>query len=186
MAKAKACDGFCVRGKIILSCRFAITGLWVALALAAGAMPRAQAACTDVSAPKVVWRRCRLDGADLAQRNLQGADLRDAAFVFGHLAGADLSQAGADRAKFINADLKGARFDGAHLGEADFTRADLTGASLAGADLRRAHFFNAILRNADLTSAQMDGADFLNADLTGALWIDGQRRCGDDSIGRCN
>ena len=145
----------------------------------------AQAACTDVAAPKVDWRRCTLDGGDYAKSKLNGAELRDASFNLANLAGADLSEGDAYHAKFLSTNLQGARLDRANLSEADFTRADLTGASLVKADLRRAHFFRANLRNADLTGAQMTGADLLNADLSGALWIDGKRRCGAGSIGQC-
>jgi uncharacterized protein YjbI with pentapeptide repeats len=146
----------------------------------------AGAACTDVAAPKVDWRRCTLDAGDYAKSKLNGAELRDASFNLANLAGADLTEGDAYHAKFLSANLKGARLDRANLSEADFTRADLTGASLVHADLRRAHFFRAILRDTDLTAAQMTGADLLNADLSGALWIDGKRRCGAGSIGQCN
>jgi uncharacterized protein YjbI with pentapeptide repeats len=145
----------------------------------------AQAACTDVAAPKVDWRRCTLDGGDYAKSKLNGAELRDASFSLANMSGADLSEGDAYHAKFLSTNLQGARLDRANLSEADFTRADLTGASLVKADLRRAHFFRANLRNADLTGAQMTGADLLNADLSGALWIDGKRRCGAGSIGQC-
>lgn len=150
-----------------------------------GAAP-SLAACTDSATPKVEWRRCVLDGGDLANRSFPDSNLREASFVFVNLSGADLSGAEAFHAKFINANLKGARLDRAVLTEADFTRADLTGASLVQADLRRAHFFRAILRDADLSNAQMTGADLLNADLSGALWTDGKRRCAAGSIGQCN
>ncbi len=146
----------------------------------------ASAACTDVAAPKVDWRRCTLDADDFAGRKLNGALLRDASFSLGNLAGADLSDVDAYHAKFLSTNLQGARLDRANLSEADFTRANLTGASLAKADLRRARFFRSILRDADFTGAQMGGADLLNADLSGALWIDGKRRCGAGSIGQCN
>jgi uncharacterized protein YjbI with pentapeptide repeats len=149
------------------------------LCIAAGTPVRA--ACTDVPAPKVDWRRCTLDGGDFAKSTLTGAELRDASFSLANLAGAD-----AYHGKFLSTNLQGARLDGANLSEADFTRADLTGASLVGADLRRARFFRSNLRGADFTDAQMTGADLLNADLSGALWIDGKRRCGAGSIGQCN
>jgi uncharacterized protein YjbI with pentapeptide repeats len=154
-------------------------------ALLVGAAP-ALAACTDSAAPKVEWRRCVLDGGDLAKASFPDSNLREASFAFANLAGADLSGAEAFHAKFLNGNLKGAHLDRAVLTEADFTRADLTGASLAQADLRRAHFFRAILRDADLSNAQMTGADLLNADLSGALWTDGKRRCATGSIGQCN
>jgi uncharacterized protein YjbI with pentapeptide repeats len=165
--------------------RAALVLCLVLAALAVGGAP-ARAACTDVAAPKVDWRRCTLDAGDYANRNLSGAELRDASFNFSNLAGADLTDADAYHGKFLSTNLKGARLDRATLSEADFTRADLTGASLVRADLRRARFFRANLRDADFTGAQMGGADLLNADLSGALWLDGKRRCGAGSIGQCN
>jgi uncharacterized protein YjbI with pentapeptide repeats len=156
--------------------------VWVA----AAAPFAAHAACTDGAAPAVDWRRCAFYGAELRKENLSGANLRDAAFDLARLEGADLSKAEAYRAKFVGAKLAGAQLDGAVLGEADFTRADLTDASLVGADLRRARFFRATLKGADLSRARLAGADLLGADLSGALWTDGKRRCGDNSIGQCN
>jgi uncharacterized protein YjbI with pentapeptide repeats len=156
------------------------------LAILVPAATPLRAACTDVAAPKVDWRRCDQDGGDFAKQNLRGGVLRETSFSFGDLSGADLSEVEAYHAKFLNSNLSGARFDGAVLTEADFTRANLTGASLKRADLRRAHFFRAVLRGADFTGAQLGGADLLNADLSGALWTDGKRRCAADSIGQCN
>jgi uncharacterized protein YjbI with pentapeptide repeats len=157
----------------------------IALLFSTAGLP-ARAACTDVPAPKVDWRRCTLDGGDFAKSKLTGAELRDASFSLANLAGADLTCADAYHGKFLSTNLQGARLDGANLSESDFTRADLTGASLVGADLRRARFFRSNLRGADFTGAQMTGADLLNADLSGALWTDGKRRCGAGSIGQCN
>jgi uncharacterized protein YjbI with pentapeptide repeats len=174
-------------GRLVLIRRIAALPVFI-LSLVApliGAAP-ALAACTDSASPKVEWRRCVLDGGDLAKANFPNSNLREASFAFANLAGADLSGAEAFHAKFLNGNLKGAHLDHAVLTEADFTRADLTGASLAQADLRRAHFFRAILRDADLSNAQMNGADLLNADLSGALWTDGKRRCAAGSIGQCN
>jgi uncharacterized protein YjbI with pentapeptide repeats len=158
-------------GRLVLVGRIAAFPLF----LVVGAGP-SLAACTDSAAPKVEWRRCVLDGSDLANRSFPDSNLRDASFVFANLSGADLSGSEASNAKFLSANLKGARLDRAVLTEADFTRADLS----------RVHFFRAILRNADLSDAQMNGADLLNADLSGALWTDGKRRCAAGSIGRCN
>jgi uncharacterized protein YjbI with pentapeptide repeats len=171
-------------GRLVLVGRIAAFPLFL-LFLVVGAGP-SLAACTDSAAPKVEWRRCVLDGSDLANRSFPDSNLRDASFVFANLSGADLSGSEASNAKFLSANLKGARLDRAVLTEADFTRADLSGASLVKADLSRVHFFRAILRNADLSDAQMNGADLLNADLSGALWTDGKRRCAAGSIGRCN
>jgi len=155
--------------------------------LALGLAPAAAlAACTDPPAPGVNWQRCVQDGLEFREANLTGARLRGASFFRADLSGSDLSEVNGFEAKFVNAIMKNVKLDGAKLSEADFTKADLSAASLVGADLRRAHFFDAILRGANLTDARLQGADLTRADLSGATWQDGQRVCGEGSIGRCN
>ena len=112
-----------------------------------------------------------LDG-DFRGHDFTGADLRNATFQGGSVAGAI----------FVDADLRGVRFNGGDFRGADFTRADLRGAHLAGADLS----------GSDLTGANLEGAfapgDSTKLDgaiLDGATWIDG-RVCGAESIGTCN
>lgn len=146
----------------------------------------ALAACTEFPEPGVNWRRCYHDGRDLTGVNLEGAMLRDATFQRSAMKGANLSQVDGYRAKFVSATMTGVKFDHARLIEADLTRVDLTGASLVETDLRNAKLVNAILRDTNLTSARIDGTDFRNADLSGATWIDGSRKCAEQSIGQCN
>ncbi|GEO39509.1 uncharacterized protein YjbI with pentapeptide repeats [Skermanella aerolata] len=146
----------------------------------------ALAACTEFPEPGVNWRRCYHDGRDLTGVNLEGAMLRDATFQRSAMKGANLSQVDGYRAKFVSATMTGVKFDQARLIEADLTRVDLTGASLVETDLRNAKLVNAILRDTNLTSARIDGTDFRNADLSGATWIDGSRKCAEQSIGQCN
>ena len=156
-----------------------------AVLLALSAQP-ALAACTEFPEPGVNWRRCYHDGRDLTGVNLEGAMLRDATFQRSVMKGANLSQVDGYRAKFVSATMTGVKFDQARLIEADLTRVDLTGASLVETDLRNAKLVNAILRDTNLTSARIDGTDFRNADLSGATWIDGSRKCAEQSIGQCN
>ena len=146
----------------------------------------ALAACTDAAEPGVNWRRCYHDGRELHGVNLEGAMLRDATFQRSAMKDANLSHVDGYRAKFVSATMTGVRFDHARLIEADLTRADLTGASLVEADLRNAKLVNAILRDANLTGAKVQGTDFRNADLSGATWVDGSRKCAEQSIGQCN
>jgi uncharacterized protein YjbI with pentapeptide repeats len=146
----------------------------------------ALAACTEFPEPGVNWRRCYHDGRDLTGVNLEGAMLRDATFQRSAMKGANLSQVDGYRAKFVSATMTGVRFDHARLIEADLTRADLTGASFVETDLRNAKLVNAILRDANLTGAKVQGTDFRNADLSGATWVDGSRKCAEQSIGQCN
>lgn len=160
-----------------------------AIALMAFLLPAASALaadCTTPAAPGVDWQRCYMDGRNLSRHDLSGSRLRETSFQRANLAGADLSGVDGYRARFITTAMAGARLDRGIFAEADFTKADLAGASLKEADLRRTKFFRAILREADLTGAKMLGADLSNADLTGARWTDGQRICGEGSIGQCN
>ncbi|MBI5164168.1 MAG: pentapeptide repeat-containing protein, partial [Magnetospirillum sp.] len=112
--------------------------------------------------------------------------LRETSFQRANLKGATLVAVDAYRVRFVSADLAGAILDDGRFIEGDFTKTDLSGASLQRADLSRTKFFRASLRGANRTGAKVSGADLLNADLSGARWIDGQRVCGDHSIGQCN
>lgn len=155
------------------------------LSPAAGVAP-AQAECADAPMPGVVWRRCLMDGLDLAGVDLTGAEIRDSSFKRTDLGGAVLVGVDGRRAKFVSARLVGADLSQANLVGTDFTSADLTGARLVHADLRQARFFRAVLRDADLTGAKLERADFLYADLAGARWVDGRTICAEGSIGRCH
>lgn len=145
----------------------------------------AQAACNDVAAPGVQWRRCVLAGSQLVGVDLSHADLRDAGFGRADLSGAVLRGADMRRAKLVSTRLVGTDLEGANLTQADLTSADLSNARLNGASLRRARLFGANLRGADLTSAVLEGVDMLRADLSGARWIDGTTICADGSLGQC-
>jgi uncharacterized protein YjbI with pentapeptide repeats len=144
------------------------------------------AACSDVPAPGVYWRRCFQDAQNLQGVDLSGAVLRDASFKRADLSAANLSGADARRAKFVSAVLHETRFDDANLVQADLTKADLIGASLRNVDLTRARLFRADLSDADLTGARLQGADLLNADFSGATWTDGMTVCAHGSVGQCN
>jgi uncharacterized protein YjbI with pentapeptide repeats len=143
------------------------------------------AGCTDPPAPEVVWRRCLLEGSELAGANLTRAVLRDASFQRATLTGATLVEADAVEARFVSADLSGADLTRATLRNADLTRADLRRAKLVGTDLRRATLFRADLSEADLTGANLAGANMSGAMLGGARWTDGRRICGAGSVGNC-
>lgn len=151
-----------------------------------GPVSEAVAACTDPPGPEVNWRRCVFDRLSFESVDLSAAELRDTSFFRAEMSGATFDRVTAFRAKFVNAIVVGASFAEANLQEADFTKADLSNADLVGADLRRARLFRSILRGANLTDAQLAGADLTQADLSGAIWIDGERVCGEGSIGRCN
>ncbi|MBW4650762.1 MAG: pentapeptide repeat-containing protein [Kastovskya adunca ATA6-11-RM4] len=107
-------------------------------------------------------------GADLANAQLSGADLRHANLIGAILKGADLSHAQLDGAKLVIADLSHANLTNASLRKAQLVGANLQEARLNGADLSRAKLSNADLRNAQLVGAKLVGANLSAADLSGA------------------
>ncbi len=165
--------------------RLMLIAVAVAVAFCAGA-ESARAVCTDVPAAEVDWERCKMNKRVFVDQNLRDGKLRGSSFDYGDLSGSDLTGADGRKASFIRAKLVGTVFDEARLLDADFTRADLTGASFRNADLRQARFYRAVLREADFTGARMQATDLYRADLSGAIWIDGERRCNEGSIGQCN
>jgi uncharacterized protein YjbI with pentapeptide repeats len=161
--------------------------LRLALALLAALLAQpALAACSDPPGQDVVWRRCLLDGRNLAGADLSRAVLRDTSLQRAQLSGARLVGIDGFSARFVSADLTEADLTDASLRDADLTRAVLRGARLKGADLRGARLFRADLSQADLTGAQLAGADFTNAVLDGARWTDGERVCAVGSVGSCH
>ncbi|MDH3664996.1 MAG: pentapeptide repeat-containing protein [Alphaproteobacteria bacterium] len=147
--------------------------------------PPAIAACSDVPAPEVYWRRCVFDRQDLADVDLTGASLRDSSFKRADLTASILQDVDARRAKFVSSIMQEVVLDDANLVRADLTKADLKGASLKGTDLTSARMFRADLSGADLTNARLDDADLLQAVLDGATWVDGKTICAEGSVGRC-
>jgi uncharacterized protein YjbI with pentapeptide repeats len=109
----------------------------------------------------------RLDGANLTEAQLEGADLRYAHLERANLSGAYLEGADLSFAHMQRAQLVGARLSGATLSEANLYRANLGGAHLEGADLGKA-----FLRQADFQRAQLQGADLRNANLEQAILIE--------------
>jgi uncharacterized protein YjbI with pentapeptide repeats len=155
-------------------------------ALLASVGGAALADCSDVAQPGVQWRRCVLDGQDLREANLTGANLRDASFKRADLSNADLTEADGRRTKFISANMKDTVLDRANLVRADFTNADMVGASLKNADLTSAKMFRTDLTGADLTGARLNSTDLLHAVLDNAIWVDGVTICAEGSIGQCH
>lgn len=115
--------------------------------------------CTRPPGEAVNWRGCDLAGlaaVNVRARNMlvDGANLQDA-----RLAGADLSYGSFTDTRLRNADLRGARLVGADLARADLTGADLTGADLGFAVLRQ---------------ARLQGVRLAGARLGEAVWSDGR------------
>jgi hypothetical protein len=98
----------------------------------------------------------QLDGAELTNAEFRGANftdarLRGAFFTEANLSGAHLNGADLSGAYFGNTNLTEARIEGAHLKGAFLQGAMLAGARLVGADLTDADLTFAILEDADLT-----------------------------------
>jgi uncharacterized protein YjbI with pentapeptide repeats len=143
-------------------------------------------------AAKAELSRTRLDGLNLANRNLAEAD-----FAFASLVGAVAFGTNFDRANLHCSDLRDSDFASARLTKADLRGASICGARLAfakldGADLRaatvaykgpdaakananvRVDFSNASLKGASFGHARLDGVSFEGAILEGANFKNAQ------------
>ena len=111
-----------------------------ALALLTVSFSGAQAACSDPPSPKVNWANCRFFDANLAQKDLSGANLKYSTFNNAYMMRTNLSGT-----TMANTQLESARMGSANPTNADLTKADL--------------------ENADLTEANLVGAKFWGADI---------------------
>ena len=109
-----------------------------------------------------------LNGADLRDANLTGANLCEAELSDANLSGANLSEADLREAVLCGADLGGEVLSEADLSRANLTESDLTEADLTEAVLVVADLHGANLREADLTDTDLRGANLREADLTEA------------------
>ncbi len=111
-------------------------------------------------------RNCQLSG----KRLLEGTDLTQANLSGAELAETDLEKVPhPERCQSLEkADLSGANLRDAKLGGAYLHDADLRGAELTGADLSHAH--GRFKSGARMSGARLDDADLSGADLTNA-WV---------------
>lgn len=142
---------------------------------------------------RLLFKGAELDGAILANRRLDEADLTGASLIGANLHGSNLTKASLYCADLRNSTLRNAKLMGADLRGASFQGADLTYAVLDYADLRSAtmmyvgekvvevvdrsrgdgafggvDFSNSSLRNASFGHAKLDNANFSNSLLSGA------------------
>ncbi|MEJ1970492.1 MAG: pentapeptide repeat-containing protein [Rhizomicrobium sp.] len=139
-------------------------------------------------------KHARLDGLNLACRNLAEADFSDASLVGANVSGSNLERASLYCADLRNCNLQSARLPRADLRGASFGGARLAFAVLDGADLRAAtmmyvgpggisvisrdkskggpsvDFSNCSLKSASFGNAKLDGANFSGALLQGATF----------------
>ena len=125
-----------------------------------------------------------LDGRDLIEANLTGADIRHVDFTGANLQRAHLEHAWATKARFDKAQLQNASLNhalienatlkGAKLSDAKFDKAFATGARFDCADdgtcteLSNASLNQAQLQGASLNHAKLQGASLNQAELQGA------------------
>lgn len=118
------------------------------------------------------FTKCNLAAAKLFNADLDGADLSEAFLSY-----ADLRRANLAHAYLSGSNLQVAQLQGANLVDATLERADLksarcggaylVGANLSGADLSNADLRGANMKYATLTGAKLDAANVEDADLTG-------------------
>lgn len=110
-----------------------------------------------------------LEWADLSKSELQGANLFQA-----NLIGSILTEANLQGANLAETILNGAILQNANLQGANLTRSDLNWVDFSQADLRQANLQQARLGWAKLTGAQLEGADLAGARYNEhTIWPDG-------------
>ena len=147
---------------------------------------------------RALLKYARLDGLNLANRNLKEAEFAGASFVRANLFGSNLARASLYCADLRRCDLRNANLTGADLRGASLNGANLSYAVLDQADLRAAvmmkmgpdgfyiidrkdapeggrgvtpvgvDFSNCSMRHTSFGNAQLDGANFSGAVLEGA------------------
>ncbi|GHO60013.1 pentapeptide repeat-containing protein [Ktedonobacter robiniae] len=116
---------------------------------------------------------CDMDGVDLFEAHLEGANLAGARLNTAdlrlvHGKGADLRYAHLERANLSGAQFEGANLTGALLDHVYFTGCQLSSAKLAHARFNGATLFGAQLQGAFLVEVEAKGANFTGSQLVGA------------------
>jgi len=119
--------------------------------------------CRLIFVTNAIMRRVHLQGADLSDSDMIGADFSDS-----HLERVSLTRANLTGADLHSLDLHGVNLISARLTRADLSFSDLTGSSLDGATLTAASLYSANLAGADLSSANLAIANLKSAHLAGA------------------
>ena len=123
-------------------------------------------------------------GANLEQANLQGANLQGTVLQQANLSGACLQGANLERANLWGAYLMQADLQEGCLRRAKAKFADFREANLLQTDLRQANLWGVNFSDAVVASPEEAPMLFLGTNLQMATWTDG-RRCLRGSVGRC-
>lgn len=130
--------------------------------------------CAAAPGPKVNWNNCFMQGIDLQQINMRGAEAMNANFSGSNFSGVDLADANLSYSNLSMSEMAQADLRFAKLVGAAFQGSNLQGADLSGSDLSYADFWGA-----DLSGAKLEGAK-----LDRAIWVD-RTMCAMGSIGKC-
>jgi len=123
--------------------------------------------------PGAILDKADFCGAELIEKKLMGASLKNALMIGVDLRKSDLTNADLTGANLMSAKVMEANLQGAWLVRTDITDADLTGVNFERAKLIKTKMMNATLINAKLTNTDLTGADLsranlINSDFTGA------------------
>jgi Pentapeptide repeats (8 copies) len=111
---------------------------------------------------------CDLSGADLSRRQLANADLQAANLVGAKLTSTNLSGAKLGGANLTGADLTNTNLSQAVLQAASLIDVNFIGTNLTNTDLTYANLVNTNFRRATLRNTNLGGANLALADFTGA------------------
>jgi uncharacterized protein YjbI with pentapeptide repeats len=131
--------------------------------------------CRSDPSPNVDWHECSkyklmLNGSDLTDGNLVGADFTSTDFRDANLTGANLEKSSLVRASLAGATAHKANFARIEAYRTSFAGASMQGASFVNAEGQRADFSGADLTGVDFSKAELGRANFQKAKITGATF----------------
>jgi hypothetical protein len=137
-------------------------------------LPVSEADCHAPAGIAINWNNCRKSDLDLANIEMNNAQMRSA-----YLSNANFSRATLTSADMAYADLRASNFSYAQL-----QNTNLVGADLGKADLSNADLSNADLSYANLSNANLSGSILDNVSFDHAVWPNGDI-CSAQSVGQC-
>ena len=137
-------------------------------------LPISEADCQAPAGIAINWNNCLKSDIDLANIEMNNAQMRSA-----HLSNANFMNATLTNADMAYADLRASNFSYAQL-----QNTNLVGADLGKADLSYADLSNADLSYANLSNANLSGSILDNVSFDHAIWPNGDI-CSALSVGKC-